>query len=234
LRLPAYQPALPKRWFAALETARLWTMAKLGAPLSLSLLLEVGAFGAAAIMMGWISAQSLAAHQIAINCAATTFMFPLGLSFAARIRIGHAVGSGETDRLPTIGLSTMSMGVLVMGLFAILLLVFGNSVAGWFVKEPEVVALAAGLLSIAGIFQIFDGLQVIAGGCLNGLSDVRVPTLTAFVAYWVIALPLAYYLGFVCHWNGSGVWISLAVGLGMAALFATSRFWLLSGSFRRG
>ena len=228
LRGSIYQSALPKRWFARLENARLWTMAKLGAPLSLSLLMEVGAFGCAAIMMGWISAKTLASHQIAINCAATTFMFPLGISFAARIRVGHAVGSNQRSRLLTIGLSAMAIGTMVMGTFALFFLTFGGTIASWFVKEQDVVFMAAGLLSIAGIFQIFDGLQVIAGGCLNGLSDVRVPTLTAFVAYWVIALPLAYYLAFVRHMNGRGIWISLAVGLALAAFFGIARFWFLT------
>ncbi|MEO7933757.1 MAG: MATE family efflux transporter [Chthoniobacterales bacterium] len=232
LRGQFYQSALPKRWFAKLDATRLLVMARLGAPLSLSLLLEVAAFGCAAIMMGWISARTLASHQIAINCAATTFMFPLGLSFAARIRIGHTVGSGQTERLRTIGLSTMAIGTLVMTTFALIYLAFGNVVAGWFVKEPDVIAMASALLSIAGIFQIFDGIQVIAGGCLNGLSDVRVPTLTAFVAYWLIALPLAWYLGFTRHWGGPGIWTALAVGLGLAALFALSRFLFLTRRVR--
>ena len=223
-----YQPALPKKWLAHFEKARLWAMAKLGAPLSASLLLEVGSFGFAAIMMGWLSAKTLAAHQIAMNIAATTFMFPLGLSFAARIRVGHAVGSGQSNRLQTIGFSAMALGVAVMGTFAVLLLIFGDTAASWFVKEQDVVAMAAALLSIAGIFQIFDGLQVIAGGSLNGLSDVRVPTLTAFVAYWVIALPLAYYLGFVKNYGGPGIWWALALGLALAAIFGTSRFWYLT------
>ncbi|HEX8372169.1 MAG TPA: MATE family efflux transporter [Chthoniobacterales bacterium] len=227
LRGKFFQPLLPSVWFAKLDRARLLMMAKLGAPLSLSLLLDVGAFGLAAVMMGWISAKSLASHQIAINCAATTFMIPLGLSFATRVRIGHVVGSGENHRLRMIGFSSMAMAVMAMGMFALVFLFFGNTVAAWFVKEQDVVLMAAALLSIAGVFQICDGLQVIAGGCLNGLSDVRVPTLAAFVGYWVIALPLAYYLAFVRGWAGPGIWWALALGLALAAIFAISRFcWL--------
>ena len=228
LRGRAYQFALPKRWLIPLEGFRLRAMARMGAPLSLTLLLEVGAFGCAAIMMGWIGAKSLAAHQITLNCVATTFMFPLGISFATRIRIGHAVGSGQRSRLRVIGLSAMIMGGLIMGVFAVLLMIFNDTVAGWFVKDAEVVKLAAALLTIAGIFQIFDGIQVIGGGCLNGLSDVRIPTLTAFIAFWIFALPLAYFLGFHQRMGGNGIWISLAVGLGLAAVFNTTRFWLLT------
>jgi len=228
LRGSSYRPFIPRNWLVRLEKVRLVTMAKLGMPLSLTLLLEVGAFGTAALMMGWISAKTLAAHQIAINCAATTFMFALGMSFAVRIRIGHAVGARQFDRLPMIGFSAMTMATVVMGAFALLMLLFGHVIASWFVKEQDVVLMAAALLSIAGVFQIFDGLQVIAGGCLNGLSDVRVPTLAAFVAYWVIALPLAYYLGFVRGWAGPGIWTALAVGLALAAVFGMARFWFLT------
>ncbi len=228
LRGADFRNVLPTHWVAPLEWGRFTNMAKLGAPLAASLLLEVGSFSAAAMMMGWISAKTLAAHQIAMNVAATTFMIPLGLSFAARIRVGHALGSGHHDRLQTIGFSAMGLGTAFMGTSAIIIWLFGGHIAGWFVRENDVVALAATLLSAAAVFQIFDGIQVIAGGSLNGLADVRIPTLTAFVAYWVIALPLAYYLGFVRRLGGAGIWWALALGLALAAIFGMSRFWFLT------
>ncbi len=223
-----YRPSLPQKWLAALDFSRIWQMAKLGGPLSLTLMLEVAAFGVAAIMMGWISAKSLAAHQIAMNCAATTFMFPLGLSFAARIRVGHAVGSKEWARLAPIGFSAMGLGLLIMITFSVFLILFNETVAGWFVKDRELVMLAASLMVIAGFFQIFDGLQVIAGGSLNGLADVKVPAFFALISYWGVTLPLAYHLGFRLGWREAGIWWAMAVGLALAATCGVTRFWLLT------
>lgn len=233
LQSAPYRPSLPEKWLAALDFSRLWQMTKLGGPLALTLLLEVASFGVAAIMMGWISAKSLAAHQIAMNCAATTFMFPLGLSFAARIRVGHAVGSKEWTRLAPIGFSAMGLGLLIMTTFSVFLIAFNETVAGWFVQDRELILLAASLMVIAGFFQVFDGLQVIAGGSLNGLADVKMPTFFALIAYWGVTLPLAYHLAFRLGWREQGIWWAMAVGLALAATCGVTRFWLLTRKAQR-
>lgn len=223
-----FREYLPQRWLVPVDWRRVGRMLMLGAPISLSLLMEVAAFGMAALMMGWISARTLAAHQIAISCAAFTFMFPLGISMATRVRVGHAQGAGERDRLPWIGFSSMAMAVVVMGTFATAFLLFGNELIRLLVKEPDVAALAVSFLFVAAVFQIFDGLQVVGGGALNGLGDVQVPTVAAFVAYWVIALPSAYLLAFKWEAGGQSVWWALAAGLAAASVFAISRFWWLT------
>ncbi|HEY5894869.1 MAG TPA: MATE family efflux transporter [Chthoniobacterales bacterium] len=223
-----FREYLPARWLIPIDWQRIGRMLTLGVPISLSLLMEVAAFGTAALMMGWISAQTLAAHQIAISCAAFTFMFPLGISMATRIRVGHARGAGERERLPWIGFSSLALAAVMMGTFATVFLLFGNELVGLFVKDPDVVALAASLLFVAAVFQIFDGLQVVGGGALNGLGDVRIPTAAAFVAYWIIALPSAYVLAFKMGAGGEGIWWSLAAGLAAASVFAITRFWWLT------
>jgi MATE family multidrug resistance protein len=189
----------------------------IGIPGSIQLLMEVAAFAGAALMMGYLSARALAAHQIAITYAATTFMVPLGLSFATSLRLGQAFGAGERERLRRIGFGGLTMAAGVMCAGAILFSVFGRWLAGWFTTDPEVIAIAAALLAVAGVFQIVDGIQVVGMSALRGLSDVRVPTLIAFCAYWVVALPLCYWLGFYTSLGAVGIWWGLAAGLACAA-----------------
>ena len=144
-------------------------------------------------------------------------MVPLGLSFATSLRLGQAFGAGERERLRRIGFGGLAMAAGVMCLGAILFSLFGRWLAGWFTTDPEVIAIAAALLAVAGVFQIVDGIQVVGMSALRGLSDVRVPTLIAFCAYWVVALPLCYGLGFHTSLGPVGIWWGLAAGLGSAA-----------------
>ncbi len=195
----------------------------IGIPGSIQLLMEVVAFAGAAIMMGRLGAPALAAHQIAITYAATTFMVPLGLSFATSLRLGQAFGARERERLRRIGFSGLAMAAMVMCVGAILFSVFGRWLAAWFTMDPEVITIAAALLAVAGVFQIVDGIQVVGMSALRGLSDVRVPTLIAFCSYWVVALPLCYWLGFHTRFGAVGIWWGLAAGLGCAAVLLVWR-----------
>jgi MATE family multidrug resistance protein len=213
----------PARWWAALEPSRLRRMAHLGVPAGGQLLFEVGAFSAAAVMMGWLGATALAAHQIALSCAAITFMFPLGLAMAASMRLSKALGEGRRDALRPIGFGALGLSCLIMGAFAVVFAVGGRAIAGQFVQDPAVVALAARLLAVAALFQLFDGGQVVGSGILRGLSDVKLPALITFVAYWLIAIPGGYWFG-VRGVNPVGIWAALAVGLGFAAIFFAWRF----------
>ena len=221
---PTLRAALPRRWLAPLVGVHLREMLHLGLPAAGMLLLESGAFASAAIMMGWLGAVPLAAHQIAISCAATTFMFLLGLSTAAGMRVSAALGAGEHARLRPIGFGALGLGVVLAATFMGLYLVLGRRVAGWFVTDPAVVALATQLLVITALFQVFDGGQVIGAAVLRGLSDVRVPAVITFVAYWVIAIPGGYFLGVRGGHGALGIWTALAAGLAFAALFLGLRF----------
>jgi MATE family multidrug resistance protein len=216
--------ALPQRWFAPLSVGRLREMMRLGFPASGMLLFESGAFTGAAVMMGWLGAMPLAAHQIAITCASTTFMVLLGLSMAAGMRISAAVGAGEHERLRPIGYSALGLGATIAGACMIVFLVAGEMIGGWFVDDAAVIALAAQLLVVAGIFQWFDGGQVIAAALLRGLKDVKVPVVITFIAYWAIAMVGGYWLGIRGPLGAKGIWIGLAGGLAFAAVFLALRF----------
>jgi MATE family multidrug resistance protein len=223
-REPAFHAAWPRRWFGGWSMPRFREMLHLGLPASGMLLFESGAFAAAAIMMGWLGAVPLAAHQIAISCAATTFMVSLGLSMATSMRLSAAVGTGEHARLRPIGFGALGLGGGIAAVFTLIYLAAGHTVAGWFVHDPAVVTLAAQLLVVTALFQFFDGGQVIMAAALRGLTDAKVPALITFVAYWVIALPGGYWLGMRGGFGGVGVWTGLAAGLAFAAIFLTLRF----------
>ena len=211
-------------WNAALGGGRLREMLHLGVPAAGQWLFEAGAFTAAAWMMGWLGTVPLAAHQIALSCAGFTFMFALGLSSAASVRLSTAVGAGERARLRPIGFGALAAGFTVMAAFGVVFALGGALIARGFTPEGEVVALAARLLLVAAFFQVLDGGQVIGAGALRGLGDVRVPTAITFVAYWVVSLPAGYLLAFHTRLGAVGVWVGLAAGLGCAALLLGWRF----------
>lgn len=198
---------------------------RIGTPVALQFLGEVGAFAFGAVMIGWIGAKPLASHQIAITCAATTFMLPLGLSIAVSVRIGQASGAGETGRLRRIAFGALALASAGMACFAAIFFVGGGLIASWFVDDPAVIEIARRLLIVAAMFQIFDGCQVVSAGGLRGLADVRVPMATTFAGYWLLALPVAYVLAFKVDLGAVGVWLGLALGLAMAAVFLVLRLW---------
>lgn len=229
-RDPRLREALPRRWLAPLSRERFREMTKIGIPAAGMLLFESGAFAAAAVMMGWLGAEPLAAHQIALTCASTTFMFALGLATAAGMRISAAVGANEFARLRPIGGAALGLGAAVAGWFMVFLILGGEWVASWFVRDPVVVVLAAKLLVVAGLFQFVDGSQVIGASLLRGLKDVKVPAAITFVAYWVIALGSGYVLGLKTTLGAVGIWVGLAAGLAFAAAFLGLRFYVKSGT----
>ncbi len=180
-------------------------------------LAEVSGFAAGSLMMGWIGTDAMAAHQIAITCAATTFMVPLGLSQAVSVRIGHARGSGAKERLIPLICGALALTVAFMAATAVIFLALGGWIAGAFVAGP-VTLLAAQLLGVAGLFQIFDGVQVVSSGALRGFADTRVPFLIGIFAYWMIALPVSAALAFGARMGAIGIWLGFVAGLGVAAL----------------
>jgi MATE family multidrug resistance protein len=197
---------------------------RLGVPAGLQLLSEVGAFAVAAILIGRLGAVPLAAHQIAITCASTTFMFPLGVALASTVRIAQASGAGRADLLRPIAAGAWAVGVGCMAFFAVLFLVASQPIAALFVRDPEVISLAASLLLIAGIFQLVDGVQVVGSGLLRGLRDTTAPMIITLAAYWLVALPLGTWLALGAHRGAPGMWIGLAVGLAVAAALLVKRF----------
>jgi MATE family multidrug resistance protein len=227
-RAPYLKEFNPVRWFAAIDWSCLRRLLKLGFPVGVQHLLEVSAFSFAALMMGWISAEALAAHQIAITCAATTFMFAWGIAMAVTIRVGQAWGAGFYGRMRRVGFVGVWIGAGVMAVFAVVFILCGETIAGYFVDSNKVILLAAQLLLVAGLFQIADGVQIVSISALRGLADVRVPAWIAVLAYWILAVPLAYFLAFHKRSGAVGIWIALAFGLGVAACTLLWRWHLKS------
>lgn len=213
------------RWFAPISRSHLRAMFGIGIPAAGQLLFEAGAFAAAALMMGWIGTIALAAHQIALNCAACVFMVPLGLSIATSVRIGRAVGENNAAALRPIGFGSLATGVCFAVVFSVIFALAGKFIVAGFTHDTAVVALAARLLIVAAIFQVFDGGQAIAAGALRGMADVKIPTVITFTAYWIIALPTGYFLG-VRGIGPLGVWYGLAAGLAFAAVLLARRFYV--------
>ena len=223
-RTAAFRESLPPRWLAALSWERLRRQLAVGLPVATQLFFEVAVFSLAAVGMGWLGVIPQAAHQVAITYAALTFMVPLGVSMAVSVRVGQAVGAGEWERVRVIGLGGIGMATAFMAATAGVFLLGGAALARLAVADADAAALAARLLVVAGVFQIFDGAQIASMGALRGLADVRVPTGIAFVSYWLVALPVGYVFGVVGGGGAPGVWWGLAFGLAVAAVGLGLRF----------
>lgn len=203
---------------------------RLGWPIGIANLAEVGLFAASSMMMGWLGTMQLAAHGIALQISAITFMVHLGLSNVATVRAGRALGrkSAADLRLGARIVMMMSMGVAAVAL--IVFLTMPEVLMSLFLspddpKRGTVIGVGVGLLAAAGLFQLVDAAQVIAIGLLRGVQDTRRPMLIAAVSYWGIGVPVSYGLGFGLGWGGVGVWIGLAIGLAAAAILLSIRFW---------
>ncbi len=216
-----------------LSFIHMYRIYRLGLPISGQMLFEMGAFGFSAIMIGWLGAKQLAAHQIAINVASVTYMMASGIAAAATIRVGNQKGLGNYHDMRMAGYTSFTMGTLFM-IGSGLLMVAGNRIIPMlYIDDPEVIHMAAGLLVIAALFQISDGVQVVGLGALRGLEDVRIPSLISLLAYWVVGLPVGYLLCFKAGFGVSGIWTGLLVGLSVAAVLLFLRFKTLSNKYRR-
>lgn len=185
---------------------------------------EIAAFSMAIIMMGWISETALAAHQIAINIASLTFMMATGFSFAGGIRVGEAWGNRSPKGIRVAGYAAYFLVFGFMSFCSFVIVLFDRFLLELYINDAEVINLALPLLGIAAIFQLSDGIQVVGLGVLRGLADIKIPTIITFVAYWVVALPLGYVLGFVFGLKSIGIWLGLLCGLTVSALFLYFRF----------
>ena len=197
---------------------------KIGVPAGFQFVFEVGAFGFAAIMMGWISASTQAAHQIAINMASISYMAVSGLGAAAAIRVGNQLGKRNYKTMKRAALTLVAMGAAFMSAAAIVFIIFNKQLPLLYNDNAEVVHIAASLLIIAALFQLSDGVQVIMLGALRGLKDVKLPTIVTFIAYWLVALPIGYVLAFKYNYGAIGLWVGLFLGLTIAAVFVLLRF----------
>ena len=212
------------------DPERTRAMAVLGWPIGVTLALEMGVFALAAYFMGWIGAPAVAAHAIALQCAALTFMVPLGLGQAATVRVGLALGRRDQAAVMRAGWTAWVLGVAFMGTMALLMWSVPHALVILFLRDVPgnalVIALAVSFLRVAAAFQLVDGAQVIGAGMLRGLHDTRWPLLFALVGYWVVGLGIGSWLAFGADWKGLGIWIGLASGLACVAVMMLIR-WLL-------
>jgi len=205
--------------------SRIKALLRLGVPSAVQIVMEVGAFGAATIMAGRLTPVALAAHQIALNCAAFSFMVPLGTSAAAAVAVGHAVGAGDGPRARRAGWLALAIGVGFMACAAVVFLLAPHAVLVVYTNQEAVVAMGVPLLALAAAFQIFDGIQTISTGSLRGLGETHVPMLANFAGYWIFGLPLGYILCFHHQQGVFGIWTGLTLALIFIALILLFQWW---------
>ena len=228
-RLVLPEHALFQRLWRA-DWQMLWRVFKLGMPIGLTLLCEVGLFAASALLMGWLGTVPLAAHGIAVQLASITFMVHLGLSNVATIRAVNAYGRRDVDHMARGGVTVSVMSLVFAIATIVAFVVFPEPLLSLFMQEDEpqraeILSIGVGLLVVAALFQLVDGLQVISLGLLRGVQDTKAPMIMAAVSYWIVGIPCSYVLGFVLGFEGIGVWLGLVVGLGTAAVLLSWRFW---------
>jgi MATE family multidrug resistance protein len=212
------------------DRQRTVAMLKLGWPIGATMGLEIGVFALAAYFMGWIGAPAVAAHAVALQLAALTFMVPLGLGQAATVRVGLALGRKDEAGVARAGWTAWVLGLLFMATMALVMWGIPRQLITLFLEDAPanavVIALAVSFLRVAAAFQLVDGAQVIGAGMLRGLHDTRWPLLFALVGYWVVGLGIGSWLAFAADWKGVGIWIGLASGLAVVAGLMLAR-WLL-------
>jgi len=196
---------------------------RVGGPVGAQQWLEVGVFAAAGLLMGWMGTIALAGHQVALQMAALTFMVPLGVAQATSVLVGQAVGRGDAHSARRATGAGLLTGVGFMAATAVMFLAVPDLLSRAFSDDPPVIASAALLLPIAGVFQVFDGLQVVAAGALRGVGDTRVPMIMNLVGFWLVGLPVSLWLGFGLGWGPPGVWWGLAIGIGVVAVLLSLR-----------
>lgn len=210
--------------FRGLDFKVIKKIVSLGLPSGFQYFFEVGAFSFAVIMIGWIGANELAAHQIAINLASISFMAVLGISQAASIRVGNAMGEQSIYKIRKAGFTGIFLGASTMFLAGVTFIILNEFLPTLYISDKNVIEIASRLIIIAALFQLSDGTQAVGIGILRGLTDVKGPTIITFIAYWVISLPIAYMLAFNFNLGVDGVWYGLLIGLTASAIMLTARF----------
>jgi MATE family multidrug resistance protein len=226
---PYLLPIRPEIW----HWPPLGRMLRLGVPIGCQYTLEFGAFAFVALMMGWLGTRAMAGHQVAINLASLTFMVPLGVADAGAILVGHAVG--REDPVGTRGAASAAFmcGIGFMTCTAVVFLTLPGPLTRLYTGDPSVTAVAVALIPLAGIFQVFDGTQVVAGGILRGLGETKVAMLVNLFGYWFWGLPVSYLLGFVLGLGPRGLWYGLVLGLATVATILLVRVRLALARERR-
>lgn len=200
------------------------TLAKIGIPSGLQFLFETAAFAGSGIMVGWLGAKTLAAHQISLQVASSAFMVALGLAFAVGVRVGQLKGEKDYVGLKKVGAGAFAFIAVALGSAGVFIFILRHFLPTLFISDLEVIKMASQILIIVCLFQIFDSTQAVAMSALRGLQDVVVPTVIALFAYWVLALPLGYFLAFNMGYRHLGIWSALGISLFFSSVLLMSRF----------
>lgn len=218
-----------KRYFIlahlqVVKLQRVKALLKIGVPIGLQMIVEVSAFAIGAVMMGWLGEVALAAHQVALGLATFTYMIALGVSQANTIRVSHQMGIKDYLSMRRAAYASTHLVLAFMTVTAFVFILFRNALPWLFTVDTEVIRISAGLLIVAAVFQVFDGLQVIMLSTLRGMADVTKPMFIAFFAYLIIGIPTSYVFAFSLNVGPQGIWFGYLVGLGIAAIFFYLRF----------
>jgi multidrug resistance protein, MATE family len=216
------------------DLVRMWTLVKLGAPAAGQMALEIGVFATVTVLVSRLNATALAGHQIALTTVSTTFMMPLGISSAAAVRVGFALGREDRLTAARAGWMALGLGAAVMSVAAIVLLAAPEWIARLFTPEAAVIAAAATILRVAAFFQLFDGLQIVVTGSLRGAGDTRTPMVCHLVGYWIIGLPLGAILCFGRGLGAPGLWMGLSAGLIAIGIVLAAFWWRTAQRWSQG
>ena len=197
-------------------------------PIGLQLLAELGIFALVSILAGTMGTTAIAAHQVAIMLAASSFMVPLAVGAATSVQVGRAIGKGDVREARESGFAGFAIGGAFMLTTALIMWIFPTSMARLMTDQQEVLSLAANLIVIAGTFQIFDGLQAVGSGALRGAALTRWAMVANIVAYWIVGFPVSLWLGFSLGMGPQGLWWGLTAGLAIAAVALTLKFYAVS------
>tara|TARA_Y100000294_G_scaffold176925_1_gene200736 strand:+ start:569 stop:1930 length:1362 start_codon:yes stop_codon:yes gene_type:complete len=208
----------------ALPGAEIWALLKLGLPIAGTLVLDSGFFSMIALLMGQLGHVALAAHQAAINYVTVVFMIPVGLSSATMARVGQSIGRGDQRQARRRGLLGIGVGVTLVLPSVLLALLLPGSIVALYTHDASVTLVAVTLLTVAGLFQLFDAVFITAQGALRGLKDVTGPLWISLLCYWLCGLPIAWFLGIQQGLGPIGLWYGMALGLGLTALLLGLRF----------
>ena len=214
IRLPTGLKEAP----LGLASADIRRIARLGFPAAMQIAIEVGVFAAGTTLIAKLGAVQLASHQIALNCAAVTFMVPLGVSSAGAVRVGQALGRGRSGEARVAGWTALWLGAGFMSCAALAFVLFPAAILRMFTSDTEVLSVGVSLLYVAALFQLSDGLQIVATGILRGAGETRIPMISTLVGHWLLGLPVGYLLGFSWGLGAPGVWAGWVVGLTTVAV----------------
>lgn len=224
VRSPKMQRFDPTLNYRKIDFSMIKRLLKIGIPGGCQYFFEVSAFTASSVMVGWMGSAALAAHQVALNLAAISFMVALGISAAATIRVGNAVGQNDTASTRRAGFASALLVIGFMGFAGSIFILFRNLLPLCYISDPEVIQISAALLVIVAFFQISDGTQAVGIGILRGMTDMKVPTLITLAAYWLMGLPSGYVLAFHFNLGIYGIWLGLLVSLTASAVLLMIRF----------